>query len=83
MEDTVKDGGPAFPCSNEQYTHGNPQSGDAWSGLSLRDWFAGQALMGMMSNPLWKELNGWTWKSRAGEAYIAADAMLAARGGPA
>lgn len=37
------DGGPAFPCSNEQFTYGNSDAGDAWAGMTLRDWFAGNA----------------------------------------
>jgi hypothetical protein len=74
MEDKVKDGGPAFPCSNEQYTHGNSQSGDAWSGLSLRDWFAGQALAGLC-HPGWEA----DPVEAAPVAYRIADAMLAAR----
>ncbi len=35
------DGGPAFG-------HGNPEQGGS-SGMSLRDWFAGQALAGFMA----------------------------------
>lgn len=39
-----KDGGPAFPCdSMKQFP--------TQEGMSLRDWFAGQALAGIMSNP--------------------------------
>ena len=73
---TINDGGPAFPCSNEQLTHGNPQVGDAWSGMSLRDYFAGQALMGFMANtkrPTTYAADDAAW------AYTIADAMLAAR----
>ena len=39
------DGGPAFPCdaSMKQYP--------TQEGMSLRDWFAGQALAGIMASP--------------------------------
>jgi hypothetical protein len=79
MTEQVKDGGPAFPCSNEQYTHGNPQSGDAWSGLSLRDWFAGRALGAIMESDGIQYMHGDHIKRHAGLAYEYADAMLAAR----
>lgn len=85
MTKKIEDGGPAFPCTNEQFTHGNPNVGDAWSGLSLRDWFAGQALAGNLS----AENMGVGWIERlrspdnarlmADRAYQMADAMLAAR----
>jgi hypothetical protein len=38
---TMKDGGPAFP--------GRELHGDSYPGMSLRDWFAGQALAGSIS----------------------------------
>ena len=38
------DGGPAFPRSGSDYVN-------AQEGMSLRDWFAGQALAGLMANP--------------------------------
>jgi len=43
--------------------------------MSLRDWFAGQALAGMMGD---SERNG-TIEKYAAWAYLAADAMLTAR----
>lgn len=62
---TKKDGGPAFPVL------GSP------NGMSLRDWFAGQALAGKMS------IDSIEFLSRediADRCYRQADAMLAARG---
>ena len=44
-------------------------------GMSLRDWFAGQALAGMHV----MSLEGWTNKDIGLQAYSLADAMLAAR----
>ena len=40
MSRHVPDGGPAFPLSNGYSL-----------GMSLRDWFAGQALAGLMASP--------------------------------
>ena len=42
---TINDGGPAFPIPDVPYPNGNVQHG--WNGMSLRDWFAGQALTGV------------------------------------
>ena len=43
----MKDGGPAFP-----FTYLDVQTGAKRTvhGMTLRDWFAGQALMGMMAS---------------------------------
>jgi hypothetical protein len=77
----INDGGPAFP------THGFVQIGDnavptADGGMSLRDWFAGQALAGMLT--YYNEHRGdyhtnATCDVAAKDAYAWADAMLAAR----
>ena len=48
--------------------------------MSLRDWFAGQALAGMSAS-----VDGYDkpwWDRIAEEAYTAADALLSARGEP-
>ena len=45
-------------------------------GMSLRDWFAGQALVGLLACP---EDSCGTVKTMAGIAYEYADAMLEAR----
>lgn len=70
------DGGPAFPCSNEQFTYGNPQVGDASAGMSLRDWFAGHAMPFCLA-----EFGGNAEDQRqyAEAAYQIADAMIEAR----
>jgi hypothetical protein len=76
----VKDGGQAFPVGNP--THGGEP------GMTLRDWFAGQALAGILANPTVKD-----WEVAASEmgdpdalvqvcalmAHKQADAMLAER----
>lgn len=65
------DGGPAFP----QTVDDMGALTVATSGMSLRDWFAGQALAGMLGDP---ERSG-EFAEFARYAYQAADAMLAAR----
>jgi hypothetical protein len=69
------EGGPAFPVEHTE-------DGMPWvnPGMSLRDWFAGQALAGYAADPAsgnhaYAELAEW--------AFDAADAMLAARRPPA
>lgn len=69
---TNNDGGPAFPL----------QHGMATKGMSLRDWFAGQALAGMLASVGAHEDSGAVWRSNsmaAAWAYDYADAMIAAR----
>lgn len=63
---------PAFPACNEANLNGT-------MGMSLRDWFAGQALAGMsaISDEDGDIIMGWTDMAKA--AFNAADAMLAAR----
>jgi hypothetical protein len=66
------DGGPAFPIE----TTATPYA----PGMSLRDWFAGQALAGIMSNCTGDGRTTWLPESAAFHAYSVADAMLKARG---
>lgn len=45
-----EDGGPAFPLVHETKWDTPPNSiGPKYPGMTLRDWFAGQALSGMLS----------------------------------
>lgn len=67
MTDRIKDGGPAFPRPNTDNVLGQ-------AGMSLRDWFAGQALAGMIRNNPNTD-NMWV----AEQCYRYADAMLEAR----
>lgn len=63
--------GPAFPV---------PSGGAVHDGMSLRDWFAGQALVGIHAS---LQASNWpqeAWHRDAATcAYMAADAMLAER----
>lgn len=79
-----KDGGPAF-SSIAIHVNGNGdpvQFGDP--GMSLRDYFAGQALAGIVANGYFGDYNGVVDGIRGGNneakvAYTLADAMLRAR----
>ena len=85
MSAKINDGGPAFPV----YTHDMPLGDNAGPGMTLRDWFAGQALAGMASVKIdlgpchdFAELEARMSLSisRVGAlAYAFADALLAAR----
>lgn len=76
----LKDGGPARPMKTVD-AMGNEFYG---AGISLRDWFAGQALMAMELRDDGKRPSHGTspeFKWVASAAYKYADAMLAARSG--
>ena len=75
MTNTKDDGGPAFP-SDILIGHAVKAS-KPFSGMSLRDWFAGQALAGAIDR--WLEVRGSDDKEISGWAYEIADAMLEAR----
>ena len=68
----IEDGGPAYPSYGTmgEVVH---------EGKSLRDWFAGQALAGLLSN----QTKSYTGKEFAEEAYFYADWMITARKGGA
>ena len=73
-ETKIKDGGPAFPFSDE--LHG------FYPGMTLRDWFAGQALKGAISGMDWEDFIAMDFEeveSVCCKSYIAASAMLAER----
>lgn len=69
----VDDGGPAFPIAvPTDFQFAEP-------GMSLRDWFAGQALPSIISAGTPTEGEGTVFDWMAADAYAFADAMLAAR----
>jgi hypothetical protein len=74
MSAPINDGGPAFPCESYGHRNGKETTVPA-QGMTLRDYFAGQALAGALADPTCDlapiEL--------AKIVYREADAMLAAR----
>jgi hypothetical protein len=73
---TINDGGPAFPCESYGHRNGKETTVPA-QGMTLRDYFAGQALAGFCAAP--RDRRNHDDKVMATGAYTAADAMLAAR----
>ena len=73
----IDDGGPAFPNTKQHDGHGDLLA-HAESGMSLRDYFAGQALVGMSAEYGLSYLAEVAEKA-AKEAFILADAMIEAR----
>jgi len=67
-----KDGGSAFPLLMKTTHEGVNQT--KYTGMSLRDWFAGQALVGLLQVGSKDSALGF-----AERAYIIADAMLKVR----
>lgn len=71
----IKNGGPAYPAvgivSGDNY---NPATKLYYKGMTLRDWFAGQALVGLSIRR-----EGKCDADDAENAYRLADAMLKAR----
>ena len=75
MSNAKNDGGSAFPRqSHTERWNESMQEFEQDPGMSLRDWFAGQALAGIMADP------GAPSAERTAEiCYAMADAMLKAR----
>jgi hypothetical protein len=80
MSDKINDGGQAFPF---EYDANNASSIVPHPGMSLRDWFAGMALQGMLACPQNYKFedsgldSGIDGLSKC--AYKQADAMIAER----
>ena len=72
MSAKINDGGPAFPRPSV-YDPEDAIFCMGQSGMSLRDWFAGQAMAGITSS------SGFRPSTAAKEAYAFADAMLEKR----
>ncbi len=77
-ETRIDDGGPAFAFGQVREATGQPDNGFFNPGMSLRDWFAGQALQGLMVNYDTHEL---TVHECVDLALDAADVVIAARKG--
>lgn len=73
----IEDGGPAFAGGLFEPQHGGSNDREPWNhGMSLRDWFAGHAMSGLLAN---KGDPDDYLTMAARDAYRVADAMLAAR----
>ena len=83
------DGGPAFPHLHNSCQRINET--EMFPGMSLRDYFAGQAMQGILAGSLLLKIGDVCARKGASEevflpavaalAYHTADAMLAAKGG--
>ena len=74
--DTNNDGGPAFPCPQDNINQNRPSLG-----MTLRDYFAAKALPGVYSE-FWRTTGHFPpdWEvGLAHDAYRMADAMLKVR----
>lgn len=69
-ETKINDGGPAFPRSSQ----GPSGDLDFSTGMTLRQWYAGMALQGLMRHP---DSVGESEAVIARWAFLAADAMIA------
>ena len=69
----IDDGGPAFPFAEATTDF------SVSPGMTLRDWFAGQAMRSMLENPNGSVTPKSEFSEAANECYLMADAMIAAR----
>ena len=83
MTDKIDDGGPAFPRTVQRW---NDSLDHSVQGMSLRDWFAGQALPAVIAAtsagqhmPATRDSDTHIAFAITRDAYFIADAMLAAR----
>lgn len=83
MNDKPDDGGPAFPLGPFYYGPDgrilHHEKDQVESGMTLRDWIAGQMLAGIVSNHTMTENPNYDREGAAAEAYRLADALLSAR----
>lgn len=82
MSTPINDGGPAFPFGvrvdhHDTYGGGHSIEETNEPGMTLRDWFAGQALPKLVHD--WCEPDPKHYDAVALNAYKLADAMLVAR----
>jgi hypothetical protein len=85
MSEPIDDGGQAFPRLDElrAFERNDGESGyyaEASGGMSLRDYFAGQALNGMIGSDSSVDRTKVSKRVWAAVAYDFADAMLKVRG---
>lgn len=76
---TTSDGGAAFPLAYAETNEHGVQFPFAHTGMSLRDWYAGQALAGLMSDAGLRPASTSEFEHMARRLFQVADAMLAER----
>ncbi len=75
----TKDGGPAFPSTWVE-TNDGAEFSYVIMGMTLRDWFAGQALAGLNANASFDDtFQPKNFEFTAKTAYMQADALIAFR----
>ena len=81
MKDTeLNDGGPAFPHPEfSTKIHNGIRVYDPHAGMSLRDWFAGQAMSAILISLKEQGIQEEDIPNMAGDCFLCADAMLAER----
>ena len=81
MNDTTNNGGPAFPVGAIEDADAPGCFHGGYTGMTLRDYFAGQAISQIIATCAHDTTYGMTRADYfAGRAYEIADAMLKARG---
>ena len=79
MSEKINDGGPAFPGKTTWYGQDGEAQHIFKGGMSLRDYFAGQALIGFTANTTFGGATG--DEKLARWSYDLADAMIKAQTG--
>ena len=75
MSTPINDGGPVYPTTTIALKEGDAIKFNVSHGMTLRDYFAGQALAGIFASANFSFAKDWI----GGKAYEAADSMIAAR----
>ncbi len=84
MNDKINTGGPAFPVHGG-YKNDDPRNMIIGGGMTLRDWYAGMAMQGIISSggnpllPFYPTYSHHTEETIGTYAYLVADEMLKAR----
>lgn len=77
MSKQRNDGGPAFPLNPDTNVSHKGDIYEDVMGISKLDWFAGQALAGMLASGMYE--NNWSERELTAHAYTFGRYMLAAR----